>query len=128
FSRVHLRRYSALAQRSPSRDLDKDFAEIIEGKLFAPVDAPSDRYRVRPEYVGLALGLLLARDVRDAYSEEGAPGVDSELAKALDPVADFDQASNTLRGACAAASAEPDYPVEARVMLFRAWLDRRGVE
>ncbi len=128
FSRAHLRRYSALAQRSPNRDLDKDLAEIIEGKLFTPIDASLDRYRVRPEYVGLALGLLLAREVRDAYKHEGAAGVDSELARTLDPIGDFDQAGDTLRGACAAASAEPDYPVEARVMLFRAWLDRRSMD
>ncbi len=70
----------------------------------------------------------MARDVRDAYGETGAPGVESELAKALDPIADFDQSSNMLRGACAVASAEPDYPVEARVMLFRAWLDRRRLD
>lgn len=128
FSRAHLRCYSGLAQRSPNRDLDRDFAEIIEGRLFEPVDAPSDRYRVRPEYVGLALGLLLARDVRNAYKQTGTTGVDSELAKALDPVADFDQASDTLRGACAAASAEREYPVEVRVMLFRAWLDCRSID
>jgi hypothetical protein len=128
FSRAHLRNYSALAERSPQRDLDRDFAEIVEGRLFASVSGLSDRYRIRPEYAGLALGLLLARDVRDAYGQGGYADASSELAKALDPVADFDQSNAMVRGACAAAAAEREYPREARVMLFRAWLQQRSRE
>lgn len=59
FGRHQLRDYSSLALRSPDRNLDKDFDEIIDGQLFERVDSVSDRYRVRKEHAGLALGMLL---------------------------------------------------------------------
>ncbi|HEX9870882.1 MAG TPA: hypothetical protein VGC99_20270, partial [Candidatus Tectomicrobia bacterium] len=124
FERHQLRDYSSLARRSPDQDLDRDFDEIIDGQLFEPVDSESDRYRVRKEYVGLALGMLLARESREEYREHGAAGVEGVLAKALDHVADLDQTSAMLRGACTVACLEPEYPAEARRLLLRAWLSR----
>jgi hypothetical protein len=61
FERHRLREYSNLARSSPNWDLDRDLNEIIDGRLFEAVDSVSHRYRVRKEYVGLALGMWLAR-------------------------------------------------------------------
>lgn len=126
FGRHRLREYSSLARRNPDRNLDKDFDEIIDGRLFERIDPVSDKHRVRPEYVGLALGMLLAREARDANRHLGTAGIEGVLAEALDPVADLDQTTATLRGACAVAFLEAEYPVEARRALLRTWLCRQN--
>jgi hypothetical protein len=89
FGRHQLSSYSSLALRSPGRDLEKDFDEIIEGQLFEPLDPVSDRYRVRRQHVGLALGMLLAQEVHEAYQTSGAAGVEEVLAAVLEPLADL---------------------------------------
>lgn len=128
FGQHQLRAYSSLAQRSPDRDLDRDFGEIIDGHLFEPVDQVSGRYRVRRQHVGLALGMLLAREVRDEYRCSQTAGVESVLVEALDPVADLDQTSAVLRGACTVAFLEEGYPAEARRVLLREWLQRLNLD
>jgi hypothetical protein len=122
FESDRLRTWSVLARRSPARDLDRDFDEIIEGHLFEQVDGASERFRVRPQFVGLALGLLLARECRDSYRASGESGVSETLAEALDPVSDFDQASSILHAAFAVSFLEPGYPAEIRRLLAARWL------
>jgi hypothetical protein len=121
FGQHQLRDYSSLARRSPDRDLDKDFEEIIDGQLFEPVDPVTGRSRVRPAHTGLALGMLLAREARDGCRESGRTGVERVLAE-MDPVSDVDQAAAALRGACTMAWLERGYPDEARKALLHAWL------
>ncbi|HXH12904.1 MAG TPA: hypothetical protein VNP04_24425, partial [Alphaproteobacteria bacterium] len=85
FERHQLREYSGLAKYRPTQDLDRDLDEIIEGRLFEPVDPVSHRYRVRQEYVGLALGMLLARELRDAHRQSGMAGVEGRWRRCSTP-------------------------------------------
>ncbi len=128
FEHEQLRNYSGLARRSPDRNLDRDFDEIADGQLFELVDPVSERYRVRPTYAGLALGMLLAREARDESRGAGLPAVEALLAEALDPTAGCDQGAEMLRGACVAACFEPGYPTDVRCLLFHAWVTSRNLD
>lgn len=127
FQPERLRAYSSLARRSPDRDLDKDFDEIIEGQLFEQVNPPSDRFRVRAQHVGLALGMLLAHEAKEAFLGSGQSGVEHLIATSIDPVADFDQTAASLRGACAVSLIDSRYPREVRRMLLGTWLRLRNL-
>ena len=122
FDSERLRAHSSLARRSPDRDLDRDFDEIIAGQLFEAVDPPSSRFRVRRQHVGLALGMLLAHDSKEAFRESGRIGVERLIAATIDPVADFDQTGALLRGACAVSLMDSRCPRDIRKMLMRRWL------
>lgn len=128
FGRHKLRDYSSLALRSPDRDLDKDFDEIIDGQLFERISTGSDRFRVRREHAGLVLGMLLAREVKDAWERDGPVGVAKVLVEAIEPIGDVDQVGSALRGACAVACLSAMYPGEARVLLLRSWLSRPNLD
>ncbi len=127
FEPARLHAYSSLARQSPNRHLDKDFDEIIEGQLFEHVSSPSDRFRVRVQHVGLALGMLLAREANEAFLQSGRGGVEHLIATNIDPVAEFDQTAASLRGACAISLIEPNYPSEVRRMLLGRWLRLRNI-
>lgn len=128
FGRHDLRQYSSVARSSPDRDLDRDLEEILAGQLFEPIAPNANRYRVRPQHVGLALGTLLAREVEDEFRRGGIAAAEGAIARTLDPVSEFDQVGPVLRGACAVAWLQPDYPVKARRALLRVWPLQPNVE
>lgn len=125
FARDRLREYSSVARISPSRDLEREFDEIIAGDLFEVYDDFSDTWRIRENHVGLALGMLLADEIRVA-ERQGADAVELALAKPLEPFTDFSQAGEVLRGAVAAACTWKGYPPSLLRALLRAWLRLRN--
>lgn len=128
FDREALRQHSSLARSSPDRNLDRDFDEIIAGQLFEQLDDVSSRYRVRPEYAGLAMGMLLATEVRDSYRDSGDSGVETVFANHLDPLQGLDEASAILRGAFAVACLQELYPARARLAIARRWLTLQNAD
>lgn len=125
FARDRLREYSSVARNSPFRDLEREFDEIIAGDLFEVDDDFSDTWRIREKHVGLALGMLLADELRLA-ERQGPDAIELALAKVLEPFTDFSQAGEVLRGAVAAACVWKGYPPLLLRALLRAWLRLRN--
>lgn len=118
-----LRAHSSLAQRSPNRDLDRDFGEIVEGDLFERDPNGDGELRVKQEHIGLLLGMLLADEVRRAGA---IADLDAVIEQSIENVAGFSEASEVLRGAVATASHWSDYPDRAVRALLRGWLRLRN--
>lgn len=124
FEGDRLRQHSSLARRDPHRDLQRDFEEIIAGDLFEPGDPETGTWRIRAEHTGLALGMLLAEEVRRSAGT-GLDAAEAAIAQ-WEPFADFSQGSGLLRGAVATACLWQGYPPEGLWALLRAWLRLRN--
>lgn len=125
FSRSRLRELSSLAQLSPEQSLERDIEEIIAGNLFERLDADGRAYRVRPEYTGLALGMVLADEVRTA-ARSGRDTVVQAIGTSLDSFSDLSQTSSVIHGAVACACLWSNFPQDGVEELLLAWLRQRN--
>jgi predicted XRE-type DNA-binding protein len=95
FRRDLWREHSGLARRISDPTIDDELSEVESGAFFEPELDNEGNYRLRPQGVGYALGLLVTDELRSVSDEE----LVSQLDAALDPIRGLDLLSDALLAA-----------------------------
>jgi hypothetical protein len=121
FAIHQLRTHSGLARRSPDRNLDRDFDEIVESDLFEADPNDPGQFRVKQEHAGLVLGMLLADELRRVTLDVAAD-LDARVEQSIESISGFSEASHVMRGSVASACHSANYPDRAMQALLLGWL------
>jgi len=125
FSRTHLIEISRGDAAYFGIAFAREIEEIAAGRLFEPLDHDGELYRVRPECVPLALGMVLADDVRKAC-RDGREAVQQVVGVTLEQYGGLSETATIVHGAVACGCLWPKYPQVGIEVLLLAWLSVRN--
>lgn len=98
--------------------------EILTGGIL--VQDSSGRYRVEPRRLEQGFGLLLAQQVL-AVAGLGDIAMREALASFLEPLSDMDRKVGIYRSAVTCAILEPEFPEQAKFILFEQWIGNHNL-
>lgn len=123
FSRDEWRTRSGAAERKDGREIANDLSDIEEGRFF---DSSSKTYQFNEYSLPLALGLLVADELRTA-TQDGGTDLDEALAEIIDPIRGFDALADIMVAAIAIAALDSDYPDIAITALAKGWISLQNL-
>ncbi len=111
--------YSGAGSRLIPQAIQDDLTEIVDGRFFG---TDGDRYMPKETALPFALGLLLAREVR----EEAETKIDAVIDNAIDPIQGVDRTADILASATALSLMDNASPWVS-LALFRRWIGLQNV-
>lgn len=119
FRRDLWKQHSGLAQRVTDPTIDDELTEVESGRFFQPDPDTEGNYRIRPEGLAYALGLLIIDEIRGAAEIEMPEKIDA----AIDPIRGLDLVADVLLAALGIACIDPKCPDVVAAALIYSLLD-----
>jgi hypothetical protein len=119
FRRDLWKEHSGPAQRIANPTIDDELTEVESGRFFEPDPDRDGNYRIRPEGLAYALGLLIIDEIRNAPEAE----MPARIEAAIDPIRGLDLMADVMLAAVGVACIDTQCPDALAAALLHSLLD-----
>lgn len=124
FRRDLWKEHSGPAQRIINPTIDDELTEVESGRFFEPDPDRDGNYRIRPEGIAYALGLLIIDEIRDAPEME----MSARIEAAIDPIRGLDLMADVMLAAVGVACIDAQCADAIAIALVHSLLDIQNLQ